>query len=666
MFMIPLPMRTPGYTLPLLMAVGVLLTAGANAEKTVAEAKNNKTEKEEPPKLREAEDKALRGFVEKLTQAKQRLYLEDMEKLAATIAEEISLDETATTRLKDGIEAAVTAAMDGWQDKAYAWLAPFAGRSPNAMREMARWPVEQIARSPGVKEVTGPDEQPVWRDFLKSLLTPEQWTRWEEKLARDARELEQRVAEYVKLAAENQRPLLETEISLAQADILNTLALPEERAQKVTALADEAVTAALAGWEEAALKALDEMERERREAVLSHGGGMGVVEGEFHPQEQACWTEGLAKLLTTAERERIEQTQAARQARRVEASRLALLQILDERTALTAAQRELLPPLLDEAAEKLATQMRRYYNLDPNTVGMLLRDCDLKPLRAALEDSQQRGLDALLSPKTHSHPDAAALEKAQELPPPVTEEDLERLLSEDLTRRYDEAAQARLEEMRTHLDDLRRHARLTPEQDTVLELAARGAVQDSLGNFRQQMSAWLRQSIAGTPAQAVRQRLLTLGASGFGNDVAAKDTEFWTATLERTLDVFQKQEWQEVLSLRERELRRTQVLLVVSELEHQLALTEEQAAFFERRLGEIIERYAEDLDEYRGARRWHLHAYSMLTPVAGIPEVQLKERLTPAQFELWREKSENQVRHYWEGVKRNHENRLRAKKGGGS
>lgn len=648
-------------------ALLLLLLAGAFVEPAAAEQPKSAAavKAEEPPKLREADELALRGFVEKLAGAKRRLYEEEMEKLAKELAAETGLNDQASARLSDGFEKAIAAAMTGWEDKAYEWLAPYVSRSANAMRDMARWPVEQIARSPGVKDVTPPEEQPAWNDFLRSLLSDEQWRRWQEKLQRDAQEQAKRELEHVQFVAENQRPFMQAEADLAKADYIHTLGLDEDRTRRLDALAEKAVDTALAGWQEAALKTLREMDRERREAVVSHGGGLSV-EGEFRPAEQAVWTAGLAELLTAEERRQVEEALAGRQQRRQTAARLALLQILDERLALTAKQREQADPLLDEAVAKLVSQMRRYYNVDPVLVGQMLRQCDLEPLRALLEPDQQRALDRLLDSPGRRQPDDEALRLARDLPPPRTEEDLERLLSADLLRRYDEVARERLEDMRLHLEDLRRQTRLTPEQMKTLKLAAHGAVQDSLELFRQQISTWLRQSLAGASGQMVRQRLLTLGTAGFGNEVSPKDTEFWQATLARVLDVFQQQDWRTALEARERELRRAQALLVTSELEHQLALTTAQAAFFEKRLGEIIQEYAEDLDQYRGARRWHLHAYSMLTPVAGIPEEELKKQLSAKQMELWQEKAENQVRHYWDGVKRSHENRLRARKEGGS
>ncbi len=177
--MFPSPDRIPrpGQAWRLGLAAGLallLVGVGTRPESAAQPRQLKKTaapKAEEPPKLREADEQALRGFVEKLATAKRRLYEAEMKELAKALASETGLDEETSDRLPEGFESAIAAAMTGWEDKAYEWLAPYVGRSANAIRDMARWPVDQIARSPGVKEVTPPEEQPVWNDFLRSVET---------------------------------------------------------------------------------------------------------------------------------------------------------------------------------------------------------------------------------------------------------------------------------------------------------------------------------------------------------------------------------------------------------------------------------------------------------------------------------------------------------------
>lgn len=644
------------------LALVLTLLLGCWVPATLATQEESGEKKEETKiVLREPEKKALDGFIERLKTIKRKLYEEGMLERVTEIVDVTGADEAAVARLKAGFGKAVDAAMDGWEAKAFEWLAPFVGRSTNALREMARWPVEQIAKSPGVKDVVAPDEQAVWLDHVKTVLAADQWAAWEAKLAEDRKQWEVKLVEYVKFAAENQRPNVEAELALVVEEIQNSLSLPAERLEALKELTARTVDETLAAWQVKAEKLVREMERERRDQVLSQGGGIGMAE-ESGPQRQKIWEEGLTKLLSEREQQQLETARAQRLARRITASSGALLLLLDEHAALSTVQRQALEPLMKEPAEKLTEQMKRYYNLEPYSVGAVLRDCDLEPIKATLEPAQWIGVERLLSPRSRYQPDEDALEQARKAPEPDSPEAIERLLTADLMMRHGEAQQERLTDMELRIAEVHRTVTVTETQREELQMAALGAVQDSLQMYRSQLSTWLRQSLAGTPPAGLAQRLATLGTAGFGQEVAPYQTALWLDTLDRVLTPEQRSRWQQAEQERETFLRLTQRQLVLSELDHQLSLTPDQVTFFDSQLKRLLEEYAQDLDEYNGSRRWHLQAYSMLTPVVGIPEKELKEHLSEAQLTLWLERSANQVKHYWEGVKRKHDTRKKEEK----
>jgi hypothetical protein len=652
-------LRRVRYGVAMVLMWGFVLGTGE------ADGEEKKKEKEKVV-LEAAEEKALRGFVEKLKTAKQGLYEEGMKELVKSVREVVGVDEAAVAALNAAGSEAVVETMKGWDEKAYEWLSPYVGRSGNSIREMARWPVDQIAKSPGVEGVVPPDEQGVWKAFLKKSLTAEQWGKWEEKLKRDAAELKQRTEEHVAFSADNQRPNMEAEMELVVADITNTLRLPEERVAGLKKLAEEAIGKTVEVWKKGGMEALMKMDRERREMVIGNGNsGWRFGEEDLLPQEQEWWKAGLAALLTKEEAEQIRVAGEQRRERRLMAVQRAILQVLDEGVALTTEQRKVVLPMLVPMAEKLMSQMRRYYNMDPFTVAMVLRDPELKEAKAGLElkmaPEQRVGFERFMNPERYAGGEEEENGEVSREPPPATEEELEALLSAELIKRYEKVRETKMVEMKTHLQDLERQAGLREEQRLELSLAAVGAVQESLREVRQQLGSWLRQSVANTPNEAVRQRLASLGSAGFGNDPAALKSGLWGGALDRLLDEEQRRRWAAAEGDREKELREAQLLLVLSELDQQLALTSEQAAFYEGQLKRILVEYAEDLDEYNGARQWHLHAYSLLTPVMGVPEEEMKKQLSLGQMDLWMTKSESQVRHYWDGVKRKHEAREKAK-----
>jgi hypothetical protein len=609
----------------------------------------------------------LRGFVTKLAAAKRRIYREEMIALTDRVVVETALDAAGKERLLQGLDAAVEAAMAGWETKAYDWLAPYLNRGgPGAQREVARWPLEQIAKSPGVEGVVRPEEQPVWHTLLRTTLTGPQHAQWLARLEKEKQDLERRLREAVGFFADNHRPHLEEQAALAVSDIRNALTLDDRRREVLEQLARDAVAGTMERWKSGVMVVLRRLEPERQEALLNQGGGMVMPEKEVLVTEEPAWIQGLAKLLTAEESRSLAAAREGRRQRRVAASRAALLEILDDHLGLTPRQREALAAPLQPMAEKLTEQMKRYYNLDPFTIGHVLRESELSPLRSLLDPGQAADLEQLLQPVSHGRRrgvgDPEDVERAKTLPPPRTEADLEALLSVDLMRRYEETLTERRAAMRRVVADVDRHVDLSAAQASELGMAAVGAVEESLEMYRHQLSTWLRQSLAGATAETMRVRLASLGTAGFGHDTLPEQTPLWLGSLSRVLTEAQKQRWRETRQAREVARRECQVLLVLSELDQQLALTPGQAAFFEKRLREIIAEYADDLDDYNGARRWHLHAYSMLTPVAGVPEEELRTQLTPTQLELWEEKASSQVRHYWDGVKRKHEARQRQKK----
>lgn len=658
------PMTLPRGKRGLLMA---LFFGCVGATAMLRGAEDGKKEKEkEKVVLEAAEEKALQGFIEKLKAAKQKLYGEGMRDLVKGLKEEAGVDEAGLTALNAVVDEAVAETMKGWDEKAYEWLSPYVGRSGNSIREMARWPVDQIAKSPGVEGVVPPDEQGVWTAFLKKVLNEEQWQRWEEKLKRDEVELQTRTEEHVAFSADNQRPNMESEMDLVVADLANTLSLPEERVMGLKKLAEDAIAVTVEAWKKAGMEAMMKMDRERREMVIANGNsGWRFGEEDLLPQEQERWKVGLDSLLTKEEAKEIRVVGERRRERRLMAIQRAILQVMDGGVALTTGQRKVVLPLLVPVAEKLMSQMRRYYNLDPYSVATALRDPDLKEakvaLEAVLETDQKAGFERFMSPERYAGGEEEEPEEVSGEPDPATEEELEALLSSELIQRYEVVRGAKMVEMKTHLEDLRRQAGLREEQRLELSLAAVGAVQESLREVRQQLGSWLRQSVANTPNEGVRQRLATLGAAGFGNEPIATASELWQGSLEGVLDEEQRRRWSEAERDRQGELREAQLLLVLSELDQQLALTAGQATFFEGHLKRILEAYAEDLDDYNGARQWHLHAYSLLTPVMGVPEEEMKKKLSAGQMELWLDKSASQVRHYWDGVKRKHDAREKAK-----
>ena len=69
------------------------------------------------------------------------------------------------------------------------------------------------------------------------------------------------------------------------------------------------------------------------------------------PDQQAAWKDGLAKLLTPDEVQRLAESKQARRARRVRALGQMMLVEMDEKVAFTASQRARLQPVAERLVD---------------------------------------------------------------------------------------------------------------------------------------------------------------------------------------------------------------------------------------------------------------------------------------------------------------------------
>ena len=93
------------------------------------------------------------------------------------------------------------------------------------------------------------------------------------------------------------------------------------------------------------------MQKEQREQMRAGRVSFGDDSGES-PEQQAIWKDGLAKILTAEEVQRLEGAKKEHQARRARALSQIMLVELDQKVAFTASQRERLLPI----AERLVNE----------------------------------------------------------------------------------------------------------------------------------------------------------------------------------------------------------------------------------------------------------------------------------------------------------------------
>ena len=74
----------------------------------------------------------------------------------------------------------------------------------------------------------------------------------------------------------------------------------------------------------------------------------------------------------------------------------------------------------------------------------------------------------------------------------------------------------------------------------------------------------------------------------------------------------------------------------------------------------VLSEYLPDIERYM-SQQWFLQYYYAMVPVAGVPEQDMKAILTPEQWKLCKERDLPDAEQYWEGIRNNHEQRMKQK-----
>jgi hypothetical protein len=137
-----------------------------------------------------------------------------------------------------------------------------------------------------------------------------------------------------------------------------------------------------------------------------------------------------------------------------------------------------------------------------------------------------------------------------------------------------------------------------------------------------------------------------------------EEQPLWEKTFQTELNAEQIQTIKNVRVERAAFRNETISELVLRTVAQASPLTEEQSTKLGEKLRHILETYHQELAAVN--EHWHLHQAGL--PVMGIPEKELKEILTPAQFEKWtKSEAYQRASSTWDYVQRLHNQRVKPK-----
>jgi hypothetical protein len=136
----------------------------------------------------------------------------------------------------------------------------------------------------------------------------------------------------------------------------------------------------------------------------------------------------------------------------------------------------------------------------------------------------------------------------------------------------------------------------------------------------------------------------------------------WEKTVAAELTEAQRAAWQKEVDARKAYERQMIVASVLAGLDELCVLTEDQWIKLDPVLVKQLEDYGPDFDQMFSDRNtvWFLQSYYVLTPLAGIPEQDLRKIISDEQWkQLTSAQQFSNARSYWQNIESNHKQRAK-------
>lgn len=518
-----------------------------------------------------------------------------------------------------------------------------------------------------------PGSRPGWNELLASVAGPEELARWDQHLAERKEKAEKEIPGILKLSLDRVRSNWEKSLERDADQTLLALRLPKERLKTLEGVKRTVMERAEKRWTTQATEQLQKMEPPARDEIIKRGRGYYIsLQNDDLPQNDTEWKKALESLITPEERKQVEISNAERKTRREDQVGRLVLSELDRRLAFTSAQRATLLPLVSKASlgdSRLFPSEPTEYGYDFQsqnfaTIAAKVQEADLKPV---LDESQLKAWKGLekaqaaeqqeKSPKPMAKPDFGARK-----PEP---EDLEQMVSSFLYEKALVRQTNLMSAMVTAAEDAARVTGLAPDRIARLRTAARGAVEAAMDEWRPTVDTVVRSRLQGATVQDVGQRMTSIDSYYFNMYRSRKTEDYpvWQKALKQELNPDQFKKWEEEQKARQDFQNEAVAAFVLAEFDRKVLLNGEQSEALKPKLAAVLKDYQPDLANYFSGSDgvpWYLQYYSMLIPIVGVTEKDLKTVVTPGQWDVWSKSNEfSNCMSYWSGIEQNHASRVR-------
>ncbi|WP_395750409.1 hypothetical protein [Prosthecobacter sp.] len=493
-----------------------------------------------------------------------------------------------------------------------------------------------------------------WDVAAAKVLPEAMISQWHKSDVEERTRAEAEVADMIKPSEQQAQQQMEMALATEIDGMVMALNLNKERQQALEKLSKEAIQESLKlarkGWLQQA-KNYSATERKRIRGNVYFG-----INEEQMAVRLPFWLDGVKKILSEEERNRMATENKEREQRGCLALARACLTEMDKMLGMNQDQRTRLEPLLAEMMRPLMEQRRQQY-WSYNVIQLYQNAGKLgeSKVRAILDDTQWKHWSELIAPggstSRSAMPDANATFK--EVP------DMELAISQHLYKMYVAERKRTLAEMMPQVEEATRLLSLPEPAVEKLTTAAKGAVEHSLAYWRQFTENFVRQSVMTANPRNVMQALAgTERASLSRNDIRPQNTDVWKSALQSVLNESQRKKLEQVAAEHSSYRLKAMAAMSVSELDRRRKLSAGQCAKIETAIQKILDEYLPDIERYM-SQQWFLQYYYALVPVAGVSEKDMQAILTPEQWKLCKERDLPDAMQYWEGIKNNHDQRMK-------
>lgn len=625
--------------LPGLLVFYLLLAGG------VAEEKNSS------PAASEAND-GTAHFLQQRKEAQRAFWVERMAGERKWLAQTLGLGPEQEDALARFSEEAVKKAVAEWAAAAGQMVADFQqdklpGDEPPLVVLLGSWNSAVASRVFG--QYRAPADQPAWRDGLAALLTPAQTEVWKKqapvRLAAQLKPFLKQAKELEEDYSESAGAVLEIETKV----LANTYELSEEQEEKISALSERLVKRRLAEWRQEAARCLADQPPEPEEGALADD--ICVPEPRPVTAHEPGWIGGLAKILDAPTHQALAKLLKEKEARRFKVLAQMLVLVVDEEARCTARQREQLLPLAErwvQAKPDLFQDQNRDELTKANFLAAAARATP-EELTALFDEPQIRTWHRVCVPGVLDEmgtlvlrpPRAAAPAEPKPAEVPAGR-DSESVMQAFLVRNEAKVRARCLTRALGCAEEFRRVCAPPEATRTLLQIAARGAVEATLREWRHAAEAEVREQLEAVEepnTETLSAQLEQLEDSVNEISTPPDEQPLWVNTVKRVmkdLPAEKTQAWDQAVSARLEFARKAAVRFALEDFNRVIYLTSEQMPKVEALLEEAVKSHAEELDG-RGRRDlpWYLSTPQNLTPFNFIPVAKLRGLLTARQWSGW-------------------------------